>query len=152
MSIPKALSTAKAISITGFLSEVPAEYRDFMSKIHEDLTNDGYKQKIEQRKTGLFATYSEAKTKRILIEFYFRKNVFSMYLYVTIFNEYGGHLDNLPICIIEEIDKFTDCRRCNPGCSTPKFSINDKQYQKCRYGRINTALNPETIRILSIFN
>jgi len=146
------------ISLSEFLSEVPAEYSDFVSKIDEAMTKDGYRAKIEKKASGLTATYSCPKANKIILQFYFRKNVFSMYFYLLFFNEYDGFLDNMPSNIVGEIDKiFKNCKRlfdpskCSQACRTGYvFKINGVEFKKCLFGRINTAVDQESMKILSI--
>ena len=146
------------ISLPEFISAVPAEYRDFVSKTNEAMSKDGYKAKIEKRASGLTATYSCPNANKIIFQFYFRKNVFSIYLYLLFFNEYDGFLDNMPSYLVGEIDKtFKDCARlfdpkkCSQACRTGYvFNINGVEYKKCLFGRINTAVDQESMKILSI--
>ena len=140
-----------------FLSAVPAEYRDFVSKTDEAMSKDGYRVKIENKASGFTATYSCPNANKIILQFYFRKNVFSMYFYLLFFDEYDGFLDNMPSNIVGEIDKvFKNCKRlfdpkeCSQACRTGYvFKINGVEYKKCLFGRINTAVDQESMKILS---
>ena len=75
----------QVILLDEFLAAVPIEYRVFVSKTNETMVKNGYKQKIERKASGLTATYLQPKTNKILIQFYFRKNVLYMYLYIVFF-------------------------------------------------------------------
>ena len=146
------------ISLSEFFSAVPAEYSDFVSKIDEAMTKDGYRAKIEKKASGLTATYSCPKANKIVFQFYFRKNVLHLYLYLLFFKEYDGFLDNMPSYLVGEIDKvFNNCARlfdptkCNQACRMGYvFKINGVEYKKCLFGRISAAVDQESMKILSV--
>jgi hypothetical protein len=156
MSSPKI--KPQIIPLSEFLSAVPGEYRDFVSKIDEAMAGNGYKQKIEKKASGLTATYSCPNAKKIVFQFYFRKNVLHLYLYLLFFKEYDGFLDDMPSYLIPEVDKtFNDCKRmidpkeCNQGCIMGYvFTINDTEYKKCLFGRISAVVDQESMKILSV--
>jgi len=153
------MGSSKITEFTEFLSEVPEEYRDFVSKTDNFLTAGGYKQKIEKKTSGASASYIHPGTKRLFLQFYFRNKALYMDLYTVVFNDYVDFLDRLPQCIAEEINKFSNCRKminpddCNPLCGMGyDFEIKGTRYQKCGYNRVRIPVNPESMGILSVFS
>ena len=141
-----------------FLSAVPSEYQGFVSKTHEGLTADGYKLKIESKASGLFASYSHPKTKRSVLNLFFRKGGFFARIYADKVNEYAGFLDGLPEAMEKEIAKSGVCKRlvnpadCNPKCVMGyDFHVRDNHYQKCRYSCFQFAVNAESVGIIAAF-
>jgi hypothetical protein len=141
-----------------FLSKVSANDRKFVSNIHEILLRDGYKFKIEAKSSGFFVSYSHPKTKRSMLNFFFRKNGFFVRIYADNFSEYTEFLNHLPEKMKKEIEKALVCKRlinpddCNPKCIKGyDFYVNDNHYQKCRYNCFQFVVSSEKISVLSEF-
>lgn len=141
-----------------FLAEVKQDYEDFVTKIHEALVQDGYKVKIVSKVSGFLVSYSHSKTKRVILNFLFRRKGLLIRLYADNFNKYTDFLDRLPEKMEKEIEKAPVCKRLtNPEDCSPKcimgydFFIKDKHYQKCRYSCFQFEINPESIPVLSDF-
>ena len=150
------MKTSQKLALADFLQTIPEEYRDFVTKTSEGMAKIDAKQKIEQKASGLTATYHHRESNRILMQFYFKTGILNVYLYPIFFALHDGSLENLPSCITSQINApptnlFKDCRSCNPACFKCKFTINGKQYHKCNYGRINAAVNEEIMGLLSVF-
>jgi len=148
----------KAIEFEEFFVDVPDEYKEFMSAKHGILKENGYKLKVERKATGLFASYSHPKTKRSVLNFFFRKNGFYARIYADNHGKYKDFLDNLPERMEKEIAKSTDCKRlidpadCNQKCIMGyDFYIRSTHYKKCRYNCFQFAVNKESAEILSAF-
>jgi hypothetical protein len=142
----------EAYQFSDFLSAVSPEHQEFVTKIHDELTNNGYKLKIEVKANGFFASYSHPKTKRSVINFFFRKKGFYIRIYADNINKYSEILDSLPEPMELELTKAGVCKRllnpddCNPRCiSGYDFYIKDKRYQKCRYGCFQFLVNQESM-------
>ena len=150
------MKTSQKLTLADFLTVVPGEYRDFVTKTSEAMLKCGYKQKIEKKASGLAATYNTPECKRVHLQFWFNKSILSMNLHPIFFNKHNGFLDGLPVCIVTKIDEFRDCRHvadpnaCNPKCYECKFSINEKQYHKCNYNCIIVEVNGESAGLLSV--
>jgi len=141
-----------------FLSEVGADDREFVCKIHESLLHDVYRIKIEFKASGFFVSYSHPQTKRSLVNFLFRKGGLFVRIYADHIGKYAGFLNLLPEKMEKEINKAPVCKRlidpadCNPKCITGyDFLIRDSRYQRCRYCCFQFAVNPESIPVLSEF-
>ena len=141
-----------------FLSEVGADDREFVCKIHESLLHDDYRIKIECKASGLFVSYSHTKSKRSIVNFLFRKNGLFVRVYADHLGKYADFLNILPERMEKEIRKAPVCKRlinpedCNPKCITGyDFSIRDSRYQRCRYMCFQFAIHREAIPVLSKF-
>jgi len=144
------MSSPKRLSITDFLLEVPRPYGDFVSQTHELLTKAGHKTKFEIRKYGFTLQYSSPVTKRLALQFFTRDNALHMYLYSGFIYSYDGYLDDLPQCIIKELEARNDCRDCSPQCAKNKCVINGNMYEKCICGRTLFTVDEEVTGILSV--
>ena len=154
------MSLSNKLTIQEFLLEVPKEYYDFVSQVHEVMTKNKYKAKIEQKKkTGLTVTYLQHKKSKMLFQYFLREDVLSINFFAIFFDEFNGFLDNLPSNIIKEIEDYKNCTKstnvpngCNPHCSGPEFTIKNVQYHKCEYGLININVNSESTKLLSVLD
>ena len=57
------------ITIDDFIKTVEPAHQAFVAEAHGALTAGGFKLKIEDKATGLFASYSHPKTKRSALNF-----------------------------------------------------------------------------------
>ena len=141
-----------------FLAEVNPAYKDFIVKIHEGLTKENYKAKIESKKSGLSVSYSHPKTKRGMLGFMFRKDTLLARLYADNFGKYIDFLNLIPESMEKEIGKATKCSRlieptaCNPKCAGGyDFRIRGNHYQKCRMNCFQLEVNSDSIPVLTDF-
>ena len=141
-----------------FLAEVNPDYKGFVTKVHENLTQEGYKVKIESKKSGLSVSYSHPKTKRGMLSLLFRKDALMVRLYADNFSKYADFLNHLPESMEKEIGKATKCSRlidpnaCNPRCAGGyDFNIRDNHYQKCRMNCFQLEINSDSIPVLIDF-
>ena len=148
----------KSYQFGDFLAQVDPSYKDFVAKIHEDLTQEGYKPKIEAKTSGLSVSYANPKTKRNMLNFLFRKNVPMVRLYADNFNKYADFLNVLPEAMEKEVGKATKCSRlidpsaCNPRCvGGYDLHIRGNHYQKCRMNCFQFEINPDSIPVLANF-
>jgi len=145
------MKTSQKLSLADFLSAVPEEHKNFVTKISEAMLKSGYKQKVENKASGLYVTYNTPECKRVHLQFYFDKETLGMYLHPIFFNRQNGFLDGLPSCITSQMDLYRDCRHCNPNCYECKFTIDGVNYHKCNYNRISIEVNEEGKKVLSVF-
>ena len=141
-----------------FLAEVSSDYKDFVTKIHDDLTQEGYKPKIESKKSGMSVSYSHPKTKRGMLSFLFRKDALLVRLYADNFGKYADFLHQLPEGMEKEIGKAAKCSRlidpnaCNPKCvGGYDFYIRENHYQKCRMSCFQLGISSDHIPVLADF-
>ena len=149
---------AETISFEDFLGDVPVQYKAFVSAAHGLLAADGYRIKIESKASGLFVSYAHPKTKRSILNFFFRKKGFFARMYADNLGRYTEFLSNLPENMEKEIAKASVCKRmlnpqdCNPKCIMGyDFHIRETHYQKCRYNCFQFAVNEESAGVLSAF-
>ncbi|MDR1955050.1 MAG: hypothetical protein LBP82_03770 [Candidatus Methanoplasma sp.] len=143
-------------SFEDFLSKVGADRKGFVTDIHDSLTDERYKAKIELKASGFFVSYSHPETKRSILNFFFRKKGLMVRIYADNHGGYKELLNGLPDSMVKEIGKAPVCKRlidpndCNPKCITGyDFCIRDEHYQKCRYGCFEFIVADENIRMLS---
>lgn len=141
-----------------FLSEVTSDFKEFVTAIHESLIGDGYKLKVESKASGFFTSYSHPKTKRSLVNFFFRKKGLYTRIYVDNISKHSDFLNSLSDTMKKEITKSPVCKRlvnpveCNPKCIMGyDFSIDDNHYQKCRYSCFQFYVNPESVPVIIEF-
>lgn len=123
-----------------FLQDVRPAYQAFAAGIHEQLTQQGCKVKIESKASGFLVSYAHPKTKRSLLNFVFRKKGLVVRLYPGDLNRCAALLDRLPESMEKEIAKAPDCKRmidpadCNSRCPMGyAVCVRGKEYKKCRY-------------------
>jgi len=137
-----------AIQFEDFVEAIEPWHRAFVLNTHELLMTAGYKLKIEDKASGLFASYSHPKTKRSLLNFLFRKSGMLTRLYPGRVD--GGIPDNLTPLMEKEIDKAPACKLCSEKCTKGyKFSIRGQAYDKCRYNAFLFTVTEENKPILS---
>lgn len=146
------------LSFEDFLSQVKPEYIDFAVKTNELLVQEGYKAKVESKAAGFFVSYSNKKTKKSILNFFFRKKGLYVRLYLDDAAKHTDFINNLPEDMEKEIDKASDCKRlinpddCNPKCIKGyDYSIRNNEYIKCRYSCFQFLLSPECLPIVSEF-
>lgn len=121
-----------------FIEEVSPVYRDFVDQMNDFLLQNNCKQKIEMAKSGYLVSYTHLKTKRVIINFVFRKNGLIIRIYGDYVNNYIDYFETLPEGMIKAINKSPACKRlidpekCNSRCSMGyDFYIKGSHYQKC---------------------
>jgi len=134
-----------------FLVTVDPQYQVFALSINEYLLQNECKVKLTQAKNGYVVSYQYGKKKRVVINFVFRKNG----LIVRIYGDHAGHyadlLEALPDNMKKSIEKAPACKRfdnppkCSQNCVGYVFSMDEKQYQKCRYNCFMFEVNDENI-------
>ena len=121
-----------------FLAMVPPVSRDFAARIDEKLLQDGCKRKITAAKSGYLVSYTYSK--KVLLNFVFRKAGLVGRLYGDNVVRYLDFLQTLPEKMLKAVEKAPECRRlidpekCNARCAMGyDFVLGDKRQQKCRY-------------------
>lgn len=148
----------KELHYEDFLEEVNPIYREFVDQTNDFLLQNGCKLKIELAKSGYLVSYSHTKTKRVIVNFVFRKNGLVIRIYGDYANKYVDFMETLPDVMIKTIDKSPVCKRlldpakCNSRCTMGyDFSIKGNHYQKCRYNCFMFEINDENIPYIKIF-
>ena len=141
-----------------FLAQVDPNYKDFAVLIHEAFIADGYKIKVENKKTGFFVSYSHPKTKRSVLNFLFRKKGLIVRIYADNHYKYNDFINTLPQSMELEISKASACKRlvdpeaCSPNCVMGfDFQMKGNHFQKCRYGCFQFVVTDESAPFITIF-
>jgi len=141
-----------------FLLDVHPAYQDFAKKTHDALLQSGYRIKIEMAKSGFLVSYFDAKTKRSIANFVFRKSGLVVRIYGEHVNQYLGFMETLPDSMVKAIDKAPICKRlvnpaaCNSKCPMGyDFMMRGKHHQKCRYSGFMFPVNDEHVSFIKIF-
>ena len=83
----------KELSFEGFLLNVNPVYQDFVTQIHTYLLENGCKLKLQLAKNGYVVSYSHVKSKRVLLNFVFRKSGLVTRIYGDLVNQYVDFMD-----------------------------------------------------------
>jgi hypothetical protein len=141
-----------------FLSQVEKHNKDFVKNTHDLLVKEEYKVKIEAKKAGMFISYTDPKSKKVLLNFLFRKQGLNIRLYADINGRYAKFFKTFPVAMEKEIAKATVCKRlidlneCWDKCSMGyDVYIGKNHYQKCRFSCFQFLITDESIPILSDF-
>lgn len=137
-----------------FLESVDVPYRESIHGIHAFLLDDGYKLKLQTAKSGGYVvSYQGGKSKRVILNFVFRKTGLVARIYGDHVGRYVDFLHTLPETMVQTIEKSSSaCRACNSRC--PKgyvFAIREKQYNQCRYNCFMFPVNTESIPYIRTF-
>ena len=135
-------------TINDFIAATEPQHQNFVKTIHEGLIGKGCKIKIESKATGLFTSYKHPKTKRILLNFLFRKSGLLVRLYPV--SKTPKIPDRLTAAMIKEIDKAITCKYCSEKCPKGyRFSIDGNAYDKCHYGAFLFAVTEESKPVIT---
>ena len=141
-----------------FLADVHPLHRGFAQDIHDLLTGEGYKMKMERKANGFLVSYAHPKTRRSLLNFVFRKGALVTRIYADHLGAYGDFLDALPEAMEREVARATNCKRlidpadCNSRCPMGyDFMIGERRYRKCRYSCFQFAVREESVPVLEGF-
>lgn len=148
-------TTKETYTIEQFLSDVAPNHIPFVMEIDAFLTSRGFKTKVELAKSGYVVSYRHPKTKKVLLNYLFRKSGMLVRIYGDHVAEYLDFLQTLPAGMAAAVAKEPNCKRlldpaaCNSRCPMGYvFSIRGEQHQKCRYSAFMFAVNDETMPFL----
>ncbi len=134
------MPSKERIPFDRFLQDVSPANLDFVLELHRMLEGLGYSHRIEQAKSGLVVSYETPKTKKVLLNYLFRKTGLLMRLYGDHVPAYVEVVQALPPAMVEAIGAHPDCKRlknpadCNSRCPMGyAFEAHGKLFQKCRY-------------------
>ena len=141
-----------------FLAEVSQEQKAEITNIHENMSESGYKNKIEKKASGFLIAYTHPKTKRSILNLFFRKDGLQIRIYAENHKQYINFIDNLPEDMEKQVAKATNCKRfltppeCSPTCSAGyDIYIRSNRYQKCRYSCFHFKANTKIFPIINEF-
>ncbi len=129
-----------APSYSDFLNAVDPRLHQFVEHAHRLLLENGCKHKIERAQNGYLLSYSHKPTKRVIVNFVFRKSGLVIRIYADFCDRYTDFLETLPEDMLQKVDKAPSCKRllditkCSSRCPMGyDFWLGDSHYQKCRY-------------------
>ena len=139
-----------------FLEETDINFRDFIQDLHDYLTSSGCKVTIEEKKSGLFASYKHIKLKKSIANLLFRKKGLLVRIYGENANRYIDFLNTLPGEMVRSIEEAPICKRlvhntCSPKCTGYDVTIGGERFQKCRYGGFEFLVTNESVPYIKSF-
>ena len=139
-----------------FIINVSEENKEFITEIHNKLINQGCKIEVKSAKSGYVVSY--IFNKKTVLNYVFRKSGLLVRIYATNVNQYMSFLDSLPVEMVKQIKKSTDCKRlidkslCNQKCAMGyDFLINNEIYQKCKNNAFMFQINNENNQFIKKF-
>ena len=147
----------KKLTFEDFLNDVDPRYRDFAQQTHDYLLGEGCKLKMQLAKSGYVVSYGHGKSKRVVMNFVFRKSGLIARIYGENAGQYDDFLASLPDAMKKSIEKAPMCKRfeeppkCSPNCSGYVFDLNGTQYQKCKYNSFMFEIDDESIPFIRGF-
>jgi len=144
------------ISLEKFLEAVDATNKPFVQKIDDYMLNNGCKGTFEEKKTGLFCSYKHTKTKKSVANLFLKEQDLSVRIYGENIDSYSDFLNTLPTEMVTSIEEAGVCKRlvhntCSPKCSGYDFTIDEKHFQKCRYGCFEFLVTDESLPFIESF-
>lgn len=141
-----------------FLKDVHPAYQAFVRQTNDTLLENGYKMKMEMAKSGFVVSYLDAKTKRTILNFVFRKSGLVIRIYGEHVNGYLEFMETLPDMLAKTIDSAPICKRlvnpltCNSRCPMGyDFVMKGKHHQKCRYSGFMFPIDDESVPYIEAF-
>ena len=122
-----------------FLAVVTPQDQPFVQELHEYLLSNGCKATVEDKKSGMFASYKHTKSKKSAVNFFNREEGVFVRIYGENIAGYSGFLDTLPQEMVDSVSRAGVCKRmvyntCSTKCAGYDFKIRGEHFQKCRYG------------------
>ena len=128
------------ISFDDFMLDVNPANMEFVHAMHDYLLQSGCTFKIAVANNGRVLSYNVPKTKRVLLNYVFRKSGMVVRLYGDNIGKYQSALSGMPENMKKAVIKAPICRRladpakCNSRCPMGYiFELGDTLYKKCRY-------------------
>jgi len=141
-----------------FFAEVTQEQRAAVTNIHETMTGSGYKNKVEKKASGFLVAYTHPKTKRSILNLFFRKDGLQARIYAENHKRYADFIYNLPEDMETQVAKATNCKRfltppeCSDTCSAGyDILVRGNQYRKCRYSCFHFKANTKSLPVITEF-
>jgi len=144
------------ISFEQFLDTVKSDFKPFIQELHNYFLDNGCKVEIEEKKSGLLASYKHIKLKKSIINLLFRKNGMLVRIYGENASKYPDFMNTLPNEMVQSIKKAGICKRlvyntCSPKCCGYDFSIGSEHFQKCKFNCFEFLITNENIPYIKSF-
>ena len=141
-----------------FIAEVKQELKPAVINLHETMIENEYKFKVEKKASGFLVAYTHPKTKRSILNLFFRSDGLQLRIYAENHKQYADFISNLPEEMEEQIAKATNCKRfltppeCSDTCSAGyDILIRGNHYQKCRYSCFHFKADTNSLPIIKDF-
>ncbi len=140
------------IEFESFLENVSADNLGFVRDMHAYMEANNCAYKIEPAKSGGYVfSYLLPKTKKVIINYVFRKKGMLVRVYADNLPKYADLLEALPEPLIKSIEAAPICRRlhdptkCNARCPMGySFTLRGNSYKNCRYNCFLLDVTPES--------
>ena len=131
-----------------FLDSVDEENKKFVSELHDELIELGYKIDVKLAKSGYVVSYS--LNKKTIVNYVFRKKGIFVRIYANHITKYMNILNTFPDGMVQTMQKASVCKRlidpttCNQKCAMGyDFILNGERMQKCRNNAFMFLINQE---------
>jgi hypothetical protein len=152
------MKAKEVIPYEDFLANVPPYNLDFINSVNDFMLQNGCAYKIEAAKNGHVLSYLTPKTKKVLLNYVFRKNGMVARIYGDGINKYAEVLVSLPENMAAAIEKSPVCKRlidpaaCNSRCSMGyAFTLKGGEHKKCRYNSFMFEIKEENYTAIRLF-
>ncbi len=132
-----------------FLDSIDGETKEFVSDLHDQLTEHGCKVEVKSAKSGYVVSYS--LNKKTIANYVFRKKGLMVRIYANHIAQYMDVLDSLPDAMVQSICKAPVCKRlvnpaaCNQKCAMGyDFVLRGERLQRCRNNAFLFLLSEES--------
>ncbi len=148
LALPKKFSP-QLIDCIGSLQD---EYKSFLVSIHEFLLNQNCKCDSKYQMNEFVFTYTSKVFKTVVFSARISMDGAYIKLNSKLINEQSNLLSQAPENILEAVKNSWNCAKlndpnaCNPKCTNLRFSIDGKEYQKCRCLNFNLPINTKQDR------
>lgn len=126
-----------AISFETFLTTVPEEHQAFVTKLHEQLIEQGCAINIKEAKSGYVVSYQWEK--KTIMNWIFRKTGMLARIYGDNVGQYESVIGSLPADMQKKMTGSRDCKRlydpsaCISTCVMGLiYNFEGETYKKCR--------------------
>lgn len=134
-----------------FLVSAGPQHAEFINSLHEALLAGGCKVEITEAKSGYVVSYLHRGSKRVLVNYVFRKKGPMLRIYGDNIFQYMGILQAWPSSMQQTMERATPCARllaanaCNPHCPMGyDYILNGQRMQKCHYKAFQFFLDDES--------
>jgi hypothetical protein len=146
------------INFDDFLLNVSFENMEFAREMHDNMLQNNCSYKIETAKNGHVLSYVMPKTKKVIVNYVFRKNGMVIRIYGDNIGKYADILTTLPDNMVKAIEKAPVCKRlvdptkCNSRCPMGNiFTLDGKEYKNCRYSSFMFEVKEENHKAIREF-
>jgi len=99
------------IPFTAFLESAGTEHISFINNLHEYLSENKCSVEIKEAKNGYVVSYKHKPSKRVVVNYVFRKKGLMMRIYADNILTYSDVLTKCPDSMKKEIKKAGVCKR-----------------------------------------